>query len=244
MSIIYIDACNSVLRRLNEVEIAPADFATVRGVQSLVKDAVRNSLAKINQQEFEWPFNAAEHTITLVKGQEEYAWPADLKIVDWNSFQLQGDAGLGVTYRRLNQIDRDEWYKESRDADYESGTDGRGIPFNVFPSHGTGFGVTPSPDKAYEIRFRYFQNYTILVNSSDSTRIPEAFDHVLTDGAMFYLYMFKDNIESAKMSWESFKDGLKHLQSIYINTFHSVTDTRTRAGLGGRTQGNSMVKNA
>ena len=85
----YITLCNKVLRRLNEVEIPEADFPNTRGVQSLVKDAVKAAVAKINQAEFEWPFNAAEFTQTLTAGQTEYAWPNAFKIVDWNSFQLQ-----------------------------------------------------------------------------------------------------------------------------------------------------------
>jgi len=61
----YLDLCNLVLRRLNEVEIAADEFNSIRGVQALVKDAVKAALAKINQSEFEWPFNAAQHTATL-----------------------------------------------------------------------------------------------------------------------------------------------------------------------------------
>jgi len=51
----YIDLCNQTLRRLNEVEIAEADFSSARGVQALVKDAVKAAVAKINQAEFGWP---------------------------------------------------------------------------------------------------------------------------------------------------------------------------------------------
>jgi len=72
----YIDLCNQVIRRLNEVEIASADFANVRGIQALVKDSVKAAVARINQAEFEWPFNAAEHTETLAAGQTEYTWPS------------------------------------------------------------------------------------------------------------------------------------------------------------------------
>ena len=36
----YLSLCNQVLRRLNEVEIIEGDFASVLGVQALVKDAV------------------------------------------------------------------------------------------------------------------------------------------------------------------------------------------------------------
>jgi hypothetical protein len=56
----YLDLCNQVLRRLNEVEIVAADFPTVRGVHALVKDAVQSAIARLNQAEYSWPFNAAD----------------------------------------------------------------------------------------------------------------------------------------------------------------------------------------
>ena len=94
----YISLCNQVLRRLNEVELVEGDFASASGVQALVKDAVKSAGAKINQAEFEWPFNAAEETDTLVVGQEEYTWPSFYKIADWISCQIQEDP-LWLLYR-------------------------------------------------------------------------------------------------------------------------------------------------
>ena len=91
----YITLCNQVLRRLNEVEISESDFANVRGIQSVVKDSVKSAIAKINQAEYGWPFNAAEHTQVLTAGQSEYVWPDYYKISDWSSFQIQKDNALG-----------------------------------------------------------------------------------------------------------------------------------------------------
>ena len=224
----YIDLCNKVLRRLNEVEIAVGDFPTVRGVQALVKDAVRSSIAKINQAEFEWPFNAAEHTETLIAGQTEYVWPSYFKVSDWNTFQIQKDASLGTGYKTLTAIDRDVWYSKHRDDDYEAGTSGRSIPDFVFAGHGNSFGVTPSPDAAYKVRFRYYLNYSDLTNYNDVTRIPESFDTVVIDGALYHLYMFKDNIESSQAAFMTFERGIKNLQSLYINNFEYISDTRVR----------------
>ena len=224
----YIDLCNQVLRRLNEVEIAVGDFPTVRGVQALVKDAIKAAVAKINQAEFEWPFNAAEHTQTLVAGQTEYTWPDYFKVSDWNSFQIQKDESLNVGYQVLKSIDRDEWYKSYRDADYEAGSAGRGIPNYVFQGHGNGFGITPSPDAAYRVRFRYYLNYSDLQNYNDVTRIPESFDTVIVDGALYHLYMFKDNIESAQAAFMAFEKGIKDLQTLYINNYEYIRDSRVR----------------
>lgn len=224
----YQNLCNMVLRRINEVEIAQADFGSVRGVQALVKDAVRASVAKINQAEFEWPFNASEHTQVLTAGRTEYDWPDYFKIADFNSFQVQKNDALGVGYKTLTSIERDEWYKSHRDADYEAGSAGRGVPDFVFPSHGTGFGVSPSPDKAYSIRFRYYLNYADLTAYSDVTRIPESFENVIVDGALYHLYMFKDNLEAANAAYQAFQSGVKDLQTLYINSYQSVRDTRIK----------------
>lgn len=224
----YLDLCNKVLRRLNEVEIAVGDFPTVRGVQALVKDAIKASVAKINQAEFEWPFNAAEHTETLAAGQTEYVWPAYFKVSDWNSFQIQKDVSLNVGYKVLSLIDRDVWYKSHRDADYEAGAAGRGVPHYVFQSHGNGFGVSPAPDAAYRVRFRYYLNYSDLINYDDVTRIPESFDTVIVDGALYHLYMFKDNVESAQAAYVAFEDGIKDLQTLYINNYEYIRDTRVK----------------
>ena len=228
MASTYINLCNMVLRRINEVEIAQADFGTVRGVQALVKDAVRAAIAKINQAEFEWPFNASEHKQVLTAGRTEYDWPDYFKIADFNSFQIQKDAALGVSYKTLSPIERDEWYKSYRDDDYEAGSAGRGIPDFVFPSHGTGFGVTPAPNQAYSVRFRYYLNYADITAATDVTRIPESFDTVIVDGALYPLYMFKDNLDAANAAFIAFESGLKDLQTLYINSYEYVRDTRIK----------------
>ena len=224
----YIDLCNKTLRRLNEVEISADDFPTVRGVQALVKDAVKAAIAKVNQAEYGWPFNAAEHTQVLTAGQTEYTWPDYFKVSDWNSFQIQKDDSLAVTYKTLKSIDRDEWYRDYRDDDYEAGSAGRAVPDFVFPSHGNGFGVSPSPDKAYTVRFRYYQNYSNLTAATDVTRIPESFDTVIVDGAIYHLYMFKDNLEAASAAFTAFQQGIKDLQTLYINNYQYISDTRVK----------------
>jgi hypothetical protein len=224
----YIDLCNQTLRRLNEVEIAEADFGSVRGVQALVKDAVKAAVAKINQAEFGWPFNAAEETDTLVVGQTEYVWPQYFKVADWNSFQIQANDNLGVGYKTLKVIEQDEWYADHRDADYTAGVTGRDMPEFIFPSHGNGYGVSPSPNKAYTIKFRYFMNYSDITNATDVTRIPESYDTVLIDGALYHLYMFKDNMESAQAAFIAFEKGIKDLQTLYINNNVYIRDTRIK----------------
>jgi len=224
----YLDLSNQTLRRLNEVEISSADFASIRGVQALVKDAVKAAIARVNQSEFEWPFNSAQHQQTLAQGQTEYTWPDFFKVADYNTFQIAANSSLNIGYKTLKVIDRDVWYKSHRDEDYNAGNAGRDVPAFVFDTHGNGFGVTPAPNAAYTLTFRYYMNYTDLTAYDDVTRIPESFDTVIVDGALYHLYMFKDNLESAQSAFMAFEKGLKDLQTLYINNFENVRDTRVR----------------
>ena len=222
----FIDLTNQLLRRLNEVEIADADFASVRGVQATAKDAIRNSIAKINQAEYEWPFNAAEHTQVLAIGQEEYSWPQYFKTVDWNSFKLEKDDSLGITNTRLKVISRDQYYKELRDQDDDAGSAGSGVPEYIFPAHGNGYGVSPSPDQAYTLKFRYYMNHSDMVAYTDTTRIPATYDNIIIEGALMQMYMFRDNMESAGISAQLFQQGVKEMQGILINQYEAIRDTR------------------
>lgn len=226
MASTFIELTNTLLRRLNEVEIADADFPSARGVQALAKDAIRSSIAKINQAEYAWPFNAAEHTQVLVPGQEEYSWPQYFKVADWNSFQLQGSNALNIEHTTLNFISRDEYYSRFRDLDDDTGLTGRGVPAFAFPAHGNGYGVTPSPDAAYTLTFRYYMNYNDLQSASDTTRVPETYENVIIEGALYHMYMFRDNPEAAGVAAQIYQQGIKEMQSILINKYDSIRDTR------------------
>lgn len=228
MALTFIDLCNTTLRRLNEVEVAETGFGASRGIQSLVKDAVRNSINNINQMHFEWPFNAAQETATLTVGATEYSFPSTFKTIDWNSFQITPDGTHSTTNSSLKYIDRDEWYHKYRDEDDNAATAGISKPVSVFNAHGFGFGVSPAPDKPYRIQFRYFQNETILENHGDLTTIPDVFKYVIVDGAIYHMYMFKDNTEQAQLSYQVFELGVGRLRTLYINYPADIADTRVK----------------
>lgn len=222
----FINLTNTLLRRLNEVELAEADFVGARGVQALAKDAIRASIAKINSAEFEWPFNAAEHTQVLIPGVEEYSWPDFFKSTEWNSFQIQKDSSVATNTKALQFIERDHYYRSFRSADQDSGSSGLSIPDYVFPSHGNGYGVTPSPDKAYTIKFKYFITHANLQATTDETRVPTIYDHVIIDGGMYHMYMFRDNTEAANVAMAQYMQGIKEMQTVLINKYQNVLDTR------------------
>ena len=76
------------------------------------------------------------------------------------------------------------------------------------------------------LKFRYFLNYTDLVNHDDATRIPNTYDPVIIEGALYYMYTFRDNLEAAGLALTLFQQGIKEMQSILINKYDSIRDTR------------------
>lgn len=201
----FLTLTNQLLRRLNEVEIAQADFASVRGVQALAKDAINASIAEINNQQFEWSFNYTTGSQLLTVGTNLYDFPSDLKKVDWNSFRIQKDDTLGTNTKHLVFISKDQWEDWFKDKDLDASTDGVNIPLNVFKGDGFQFGVTPSPEQAYTVLFDYYLNFTDLSVYSDTPTIPSNYDTVIIQGAIWHFWNFKDDDTKAAKADEKFR---------------------------------------
>ena len=58
--------------------------------------------------------------------------------------------------------------------------------------------------------------------------VSESFDTVIVDGAIYHLYMFKDNLEAASAAFTAFQQGIKDLQTLYINNYQYISDTRVK----------------
>lgn len=221
----YMTLVNTLLRRLNEVEIEQADFAAARGVQAMAKDAINASMEQIQQAEFTWPFNAVTGSQVLVAGTETYAWPANLKIVDWESFHISKDDAIDENGRSLKYIPRAVWLKRRKQTDDYAGSAGLSPPAWVFPGHVNGFGVSPSPDKAYTVTYDYFKLHTTPTLYNSTTTIPTTYDEVIIQGALYHFYMFRDNPEHAKLAEKRFEDQLKDMRILLINKPSRITDT-------------------
>jgi hypothetical protein len=341
MALSYMNLCNKVLRRINEVEFSATDFDSATGLHAATKDAVLHAIAKINSAEFEWPFNATTYTQTLQAGVESYRFPSDLKTVDFNSFQIQrdvnsvvvtkinsttftyplpitnlgtsvneatsetytastGDATVGAinstsstatvgaridissaslasnvvsvattsahglstgdtvgitelgfsvtdpnsvrvdNFRTLRKIERDEYFNHGRDADANSLAAGRGMPDHIFLDHGVGsglsqdlyFGITPSPNKAYKVKFNYFAVPFALTEYDDVCKVPDNFEHVVVDGAVHFMFTFKENMDAGQLALMSFQQGIKEMQTQLINSYERITDRRVAFGGG------------
>jgi len=109
MSGTYLSLTNSVLARLNEVQLTSANFSSARGIQVQAQNAVNETVRYINQREFNYPFNHATETKTLTAGVVRYSVPTSTKSIDYNTFRLVKDSDLGTSGGRLGILNYNDY---------------------------------------------------------------------------------------------------------------------------------------
>ena len=226
MATTFITLVNDALRRLNEVELTSTDFATATGFRALVKDAVNASLQEISQKEFEFPFNHTTGTLTLVAGTSQYTLATDLKVADWDSFRINYDSSNNYSARVLKLLNYDSYNRRYFERDSEADTGDRDQPIYVYRTLDTKAGFTPIPDAAYSVSYDYFAYATDLSASTDTMTVPDAFKHVVLDGALYHCFIFRDNSQQAGIAKAKFDEGIERMRTLLINRFVDVRDTR------------------
>tara|TARA_R100001443_G_scaffold7639_1_gene16959 strand:+ start:17358 stop:18038 length:681 start_codon:yes stop_codon:yes gene_type:complete len=214
----FLELVNAVARRLNETELTSSNFATATGFYAQIKDAVNSSIRDLNLHHEYWPYNHNSESITLTAGVTRYPIPADAKFVDYNNFRLERDTSVDIgAARRLEQITYNEYIDTYVDQENETDTSKGAATTNVFKTLDNSFGVVPMPDKAYTITYEYF-NFPVDLNLyTDVPSVPERFKFVITDGAMYHAYMFRDNIEMGQLAFKKFEDGMKYMRKLLVN---------------------------
>jgi len=214
----YLGLVNDVALRLNETQLTSSNFSTATGFYSSIKEAVNSSIKHINQAHFFWPYNHQTAEDTLTAGVSRYALPANAKYIDFGSFRVRRDTTLNVGEgRKLNQMTYSEYLNRYIDQEYETDTTVGGVPRNVVRTPDQEYIIVPMPDKAYEVDYEYYVNPVDLELYDDVPTIFEQFRHVIVDGAMYYAYMFRDNVEMAGMSQNKFENGIKQMRTLLVN---------------------------
>lgn len=229
----YLSLTNQLLRRLNEGTLTSTDFASARSTQGTAKDAIMASIQEINAAEREWPFHYKTGSQVLVAGTMEYSFPTDLKTPDWESFYIEKDDTLGINTTPLEMIARDVWFKVHRPYDLDAGASGREAPYFIFDSSSgmaRSFGVTPSPDAAYTVKYEYYAIGDVLSAHDDLTSIPPRYDWVIINGALKHLNSAKDNLDQTTYWAEEFNKGINAMRHDLIPKKDDMRSTMVNYG--------------
>ena len=221
----FLSLTNELLRRLNEVQIDQANFANVKNVQALAKDAINSAIRQMLQDAQEWPFTLVTYEQTLVAGTNAYNFPADYSKADWDTFYIKQLTSENNTPKKLNLITYDQYLTYYRSVEDLSGETGRTDPDYVYMTQDTKFGVTPVPDASYVVEYRYWKYPADLVAYDDTAVIPDRFKHVVIDGAMMYMMLFRSNEQSATMHSQKFEDGIKMMRRLVVDQSVNVVST-------------------
>ena len=232
----FLGLVNDVNRRLNEVELTSNNFASATGFYSQAKDAVNASIRYINQSEYNWPFNHVTQTTTLTANTSRYAFPADAKVLNFQTFRIKENTSLGNATTRLTELAYEEYLDKYVAQEYSTSA-GQGVPLYVVQAPDLEFILTPEPDKAYEVVYEYYTFPTDLANATDVTNIPERFRHIIVDGAMYHSYMFRSNMQATMAAKEKFDEGIKHMRSQLINRTPYVRSFMINRSTGGASIG-------
>ena len=226
----FVTLTNKTLLRLNEVnlDLEGDGFDTVRGVQALAKDSVNNSIREILQEAQEWPFLKKTYTQTLSDGVREYDYPADYSSADTETFYLKKNETLGTEPTHLPIISYDNYIQNFRHLDDTGQTE---TPQRVYQTYEEKFGLSPTPNGAYEVEYVYWSFPSDLSLYNDECIIPTRFDATIVDGAMMYMMRFRSNDQSAAIHQQKFVDGIKRMRRVLLDDPTFVRST-VRVGRG------------
>ena len=252
MATTYLDLTNEVLRELNEIPLTAANFANATGLQKFVKDTVNKSIFDIANEEPQLPFFSAgvsgstdpfygNVTVATVAGQRFYTLKADSSSIttdyasiDWDDFyvttiNVSGETAPYVS-KGLRFLTLDDWKRYYRDSENEDDANSQtyGEPKFVIKSPDSRkFGLSPIPDKVYNIHFYAFVRPTALSAYDDTMVLPEQYSNIVTARMRYYVWQFKESPQQAAFALDDYKKGLKHMKSNLMNpTPKYMTDDR------------------
>jgi len=253
MATTYLDLTNEVLRELNEIPLTAASFADAIGFQKFVKDTVNKSIFDIANEEPQLPFFSAgvsgatdpfygNVTVETVAGQRWYTLKAgsssittDYASIDWDDFyvttiNVSGETAPYVS-KGLRFLTLDDWKRYYRDSENEDDANAQnhGEPKFVIESpDNRKFGLSPIPDKVYNVHFYAFVRPTALSAYDDTMVLPEQYSNIVTARMRYYVWQFKESPQQASFALDDYKKGLKYMKSNLMNpTPKYMTDDRT-----------------
>ena len=252
MATTYLTLSNEVLRELNEVQLTSSNFSDAVGIQAFVKEAINRSLDDIANEEPQLPFFAAAAsggtdpfygnvTVATVKGTRWYVLKSgsssittDYSSIDWDDFYIttisvSGESAPYVS-RGLKFLTLTDWRRYLRDSENSDDADTQkwGEPKYVIrsPDHRK-FGLSPIPDKVYNVHFYAYTIPTALSSHDDTIVFPDQYASIILAKTRYYVHQFKDNLQQAAFAMEDYKKGMRNMKSNLINPQPKVmTDDR------------------
>lgn len=240
----FLTLTNLALTRLNEVLLTSSTFSTATGPQADMQNAVNAAIADISRREQQWPFNYSKQTFTTTPGTQEYTPPSTVKVIKWSTFGITANptASPAIIASTLYEADYNTWAMRRRPTDQNLSNTQWTVPTGVIKGDDGNIILTPPPGdpnnsmQTYNIYYDAWADPAAMVLYSDTCSIPDIYNYVITDGAMYYGYNFRSDVAAraeAKMKFDQGitemqrqlikpTDSFKSLQIVNQRTFNSI----------------------
>lgn len=213
----FLGLVNNVIKKVNEVELTSANFDSAVGFYSDAKDAINEALREIDVYERFWPWNFNQGAQLLTAGTMKYAFPANTRVIDFDSFIIPQDDTLGNSTSWLRPLTYDDYKQNYVQHEFFTSTSQRNLPSYIVKSPDDNYILVPNPDKAYTVRFDYFATSTELSAHDDVPLVPERYRPVILNGAMRKISLFRESPENSQTYELWFMKGLRDMRVNEIN---------------------------
>ena len=139
----------------------------------------------------------------------------------------------------LEYLQYDIWIKYYPKLDYGQDPDTYALPNKVIRTQNEKFAVTPIPDKTtYSVEFFYWTVPTDMSVDASTCTIPDRYQDVVKQRALYYAYRFREDIESAREAKKEYTEGLFRMRTEMIDKPSKMyLQTNYRYGYNGSTTG-------
>ena len=210
----FLELINAVLREVNEVELTT--IGSSRGIQTSIKDFINKAQRDIINSEVEWPFTIVSASFTTTASTAEYAPPAAVKTIDFDTFTVQ--ESVTTAEKSLDFLSFNEYIEHYNEVDTNPTGDSEGLPRYVYFTPDENIGLSPVPDvSTYTIRYYYYSTHTDMVAATDTPTIPERFHDVIVNRARYYTHMLRSDTQFSQLALRDYEQGLNRMRVELIN---------------------------
>lgn len=249
----FLTLTNLVLGRINEVALNSVTFSSASGPQLVVQTAVNATISDINRRYQQWPFNYGKQTFntqasTYTNGTgniyNEYAPAAGVTVIKWSTFGVSRNdiATPPIVANTLTEVDYNNWAITVRQLDLQLSVGQFSQPKYVIKGDDSNIILSPPPDRVYGIYYDAWSDPIALVNYNDICTIPDKYNYVIVDGALYYGYDFRSDTAAQDRAKSKFDNGVQEMlrelvkptngfQSTIIQNQQTVNSIPSRYGL-------------
>lgn len=218
MTTTFLTLTNLALGQINEVLLTSSTFPGATGPQLSMQNAVNAAIFDISRRYQQWPFNYGQKTFNTVASitgsiQNEYTPPSTVTIIKWNTFGItRNDAAVPpVVASSLTEVDYNMWAARIRPLDLQLSTGQFSQPRYVIKGDDGNIILSSPPDRVYTVYYDAWSDPTALALYSDTCVIPDKYNYVIRDGALWYGYDFRSDQAAQDRQKKKFDDGVNEM---------------------------------